>query len=255
MILLFLGSVRSTLIIVTSIPLAVLAAIATLYVFGETLNVMTLGGLALAVGHARRRSDRHHREHQLAPRTGQGRDRSITDGAAQIVVPAFVSMLCICIVFVPMFFLPGVAGYLFVPMALAVVFSMIASFILSRTLVPTMAMYLLKPHEPHAVHTGISAFFVGIQRGFEGRFERLRAGYIGLLRLALPDAAVRHRLSPCHGRFVRAAAVPGQQFLPSVDSGQILMHVRVPMGSRIEETSAGSTASALPSAKSSRLPN
>ncbi|EGD57492.1 acriflavin resistance protein [Novosphingobium nitrogenifigens DSM 19370] len=239
MILLFLGSVRSTLIIVTSIPLAVLAAIATLYVFGETLNVMTLGGLALAVGLLVDEATVTIENINWHLEQGKGVIESITDGAAQIVVPAFVSMLCICIVFVPMFFLPGVAGYLFVPMALAVVFSMMASFILSRTLVPTMAMYLLKPHEPHAVHTGISAFFVGIQRGFEGHFERLRAGYIGLLRLALAGRQ-RFVIGFLLAMVASFGLLPflGSNFFPSVDSGQILMHVRVPMGSRIEETSA-----------------
>ena len=199
MILLFLGSVRSTMIIVTSIPLAVLAAIATLYAFGQTLNVMTLGGLALAV-------------------------------------------LCICIVFVPMFFLPGVAGYLFVPMALSVIFSMVASFILSRTLVPTMAMYLLKPHDPHVAHAparGLGGVFVGFQRGFESRFERFRAGYIGLLRLALTSRRwfVTGFMAAILVSFVLVPFL-GSNFFPTVDSGQILMHVRVPMGSRIEDTAA-----------------
>jgi multidrug efflux pump subunit AcrB len=167
---------------------------------------------------------------------------AITDGAAQIVVPAFVSMLCICIVFVPMFFLPGVAGYLFVPMALSVIFSMVASFVLSRTLVPTMAMYLLRPHDPHGAHAparGIGALAVRFQRGFEARFERFRDGYIGLLRLAL---TTRRRfvigfMAVVLGSF---ALVPflGSNFFPGVDSGQILMHVRVPMGSRIEDTAA-----------------
>ena len=146
MILLFLGSWRSTIIIATSIPLAVLGAIIVLSAIGETLNIMTLGGLALAVGilvddaTVTIENINYHLEH------GKDVEQSILDGANQIVTPAFVSLLCICIVFVPMFFLDGVARFLFVPMAEAVMFAMIWSFILSRTLVPTMANYLLKPH-------------------------------------------------------------------------------------------------------------
>jgi CzcA family heavy metal efflux pump len=242
MILLFLGSVRSTLIIVTSIPLAVLAAIATLYAFGQTLNVMTLGGLALAVGLLVDEGTVTIENINWHLEQGKAVIPAITDGAAQIVVPAFVSMLCICIVFVPMFFLPGVAGYLFVPMALAVIFSMVASFILSRTLVPTMAMYLLKPHD-QAAHpaepAGITGFFARIQRGFEAGFDRFRAGYIGLLRLALTR---RRRFMTGFMAAVLAsfALVPflGSNFFPAVDSGQILLHVRAPLGSRIEDTAA-----------------
>ena len=243
MILLFLGSVRSTVIIVTSIPLAVLAAIATLYAFGQTLNVMTLGGLALAVGLLVDEATVTIENINWHLEQGKAVIPAITDGAAQIVVPAFVSMLCICIVFVPMFLLPGVAGYLFVPMALSVVFSMVASFILSRTLVPTMAMYLLKPHAPGVLHgtatTGVVGMLVRFQRGFETRFETARAGYIGLLRLAL---ARRRVFVPGFMAAVLASfvLVPflGSNFFPTVDSGQILMHVRVPMGSRIEDTAA-----------------
>jgi len=242
MILLFLGSVRSTLIIATSIPLAVLASIATLYATGHTLNTMTLGGLALAVGLLV--DEATVTIENINWHLEQGKDviPAITDGAAQIIIPAFVSMLCICIVFVPMFFLPGVAGFLFVPMALSVIFAMVFSFILSRTLVPTMAMYLLQKHDPdkHDKPThGISGFFIRFQHGFEKGFEKFRAGYIGLLRLALIG----------HGRFVAgflAAMVVslflvpflGSNFFPTIDSGQILMHTRVPMGSRIEDTAA-----------------
>ncbi len=242
MILLFLGSVRSTMIIVTSIPLAVLAAIATLYAFGQTLNVMTLGGLALAVGLLVDEGTVTIENINWHLEQGKQVIPAITDGAAQIVIPAFVSMLCICIVFVPMFFLPGVAGYLFVPMALSVIFSMVASFILSRTLVPTMAMYLLKPHDPHAAHAparGVGGVFVGFQRGFESRFERFRAGYIGLLRLALTSRRwfVTGFMAAILVSFVLVPFL-GSNFFPTVDSGQILMHVRVPMGSRIEDTAA-----------------
>ncbi|HEY4254708.1 MAG TPA: efflux RND transporter permease subunit, partial [Roseomonas sp.] len=150
MILLFLGSWRSTIIIATSIPLAVLAAIFALAAFGQTLNVMTLGGLALAVGILVDDATVTIENINWHLEQGKGVRTAILDGAAQIVGPAFVALLCICIVFVPMFFLPGVSGFLFVPMAMSVIFAMIASFILSRTLVPTMAHYLLKPHTDEA---------------------------------------------------------------------------------------------------------
>ncbi|QDE38061.1 efflux RND transporter permease subunit [Luteibacter pinisoli] len=241
MILLFLGSWRSTVIIATSIPLAILGAIAMLSAFGETLNIMTLGGLALAVSilvddaTVTIENINWHLEH------GKDVETAILDGAAQIVTPAFVSLLCICIVFVPMFFLEGVARFLFVPMAEAVMFSMICSFILSRTLVPTMAKYLLHPHsldDPHGEHGKVSRNpLVRFQRGFEKRFEALRQGYHGLLELAL-----RNSKPFVIGFLVFVVAsfalVPmlGKNFFPSVDSGQILMHVRAPVGTRVEET-------------------
>src|ERR1700743_3725753 len=190
MILLFLGSWPSTVIIAISIPLAIFAAIAALWLNGETLNLMTLGGLALAVGilvddaTVTIENINWHLEHGKDVRT------SILDGAAQIVQPAFVSLLCICIVFVPMFALRGVAGFLFVPMAEAVVFAMIASFILSRTLVPTMAMYLLKPHGEEAHATQGGNVFSRFQRGFEARFDRIREGYRNLLAMALDNRKV-----------------------------------------------------------------
>ena len=149
MILLFLGSWRSTLIIAVSIPLAVLSSITALYVLGQTLNIMTLGGLSLAVGILVDDATVTIENINWHLEQGKAVKPAILDGAKQIVTPAFVSLLCICIVFVPMFVLPGVAGFLFVPMAEAVVFAMIASFILSRTLVPTLAMYLLKPDGGH----------------------------------------------------------------------------------------------------------
>ena len=242
MILLFLGSWRSTVIIAISIPLAILFAIIFLGVTGNTLNIMTLGGLSLAVGilvddaTVTIESITYHLEQ------GKGVVQSILDGAAQIVTPAFVSLLCICIVFVPMFFLPGVAGFLFVPLALAVVFAMIGSFILSRTLVPTMAMYLLKKHDIHEeghVKPRSSNPLVNFQRGFEARFERVRAGYGGLLEKALGA-----RKPFAIGFLVIVALsfllVPflGRNFFPTVDAGQITLHVRAPVGSRIEDTSA-----------------
>ena len=238
MILLFLGSWRSTVIIAVSIPLAVLAAIAALAVFGQTLNVMTLGGLALAVGILV--DDATVTIESIEWHLEQGKPvlTAIMDGAAQIVTPAFVSLLCICIVFVPMFFLPGVAGFLFVPLALAVVFAMIASFVLSRTLVPTMAMYLLRAHDAHAVPDRPNAF-QRFQRGFDQRFEAFRNGYVGLLHRALH--ARRPFVLGFTGVIVLSFGLMpllGSNFFPAVDSGQIAMHVRVPPGSRIEETSA-----------------
>ena len=245
MILLFLGSWRSTVIIALSIPLAILAALAALAAFGQTLNVMTLGGLALAVGILVDDATVTIENINWHLEQGKGVIEAILDGAAQIVTPAFVSLLCICIVFVPMFLLPGVAGYLFVPMALSVVFAMIASFVLSRTLVPTMAMYLLKPHghgEEDAHLAGSAAStnpFVRFQRGFEHRFERIRAGYLGLLHRALVDRK-RFVLGFLAVVVLSFGLMPllGSNFFPSVDSGQIAMHVRVPVGSRIEDTAA-----------------
>jgi CzcA family heavy metal efflux pump len=241
MILLFLGSWRATIIIATSIPLAVLAAVAALAAFGETLNVMTLGGLALAVGILVDEGTVTIENIEWHLEQGKGVLDAIIDGSMQIVVPAFVSLLCICVVFLPMFFLPGVAGFLFVPMALSVIFAMIASFILSRTLVPTMAMYLLKPHEPrdHENDAPSRNPFVRFQHGFEHRFERLRAGYIDLLGRTL---GARGLFSAVFMAVVVLSfgLVPllGSNFFPSVDSGQIAMHVRTPVGTRIEDTAA-----------------
>lgn len=241
MILLFLGSWRSTVIIATSIPLAILGSIAALSAIGETMNIMTLGGLALAVGILV--DDATVTIENINWHLEQGKDveTAILDGAAQIVTPAFVSLLCICIVFVPMFFLNGVARFLFVHMAEAVMFAMIASFILSRTLVPTMAKYLLHPHshdDPHGEgKTPSRNPLVRFQRGFETRFERVRETYHGML-----GAALEHRRVFVVGfmAFVvlSFALVPmlGRNFFPSVDAGQILLHVRAPVGTRIEET-------------------
>src|SRR6201996_3981499 len=243
MILLFLGSWRSTLIVTTSIPLSVLGAIATLWALGETLNIMTLGGLALAVGilvdeaTVTIESINYHLEQ------GKGVEQAIMDGASQIVVPAFVSLLCICIVFVPMFFLQGVARFLFVPMAESVMFAMVFSFLLSRTLVPTMAKYLLRAHvgtvQNHGREPPSRNPLVRFQRGFEARFMTMRTHYHGMLELA-----IRHRRIFVFGflGFVAAsfllAPFLGRNFFPQVDGGQILMHVRAPVGMRIEETAA-----------------
>ncbi|MFW2851381.1 efflux RND transporter permease subunit [Sphingomonas sp. TX0543] len=245
MILLFLGSWRSTIIIAISIPLAILAAIAALAAFGQTLNVMTLGGLALAVGILVDDATVTIESIEWHLEQGKGVTEAIMDGAAQIVTPAFVSLLCICIVFVPMFFLPGVAGFLFVPMALSVVFSMIASFILSRTLVPTMAMFLLKPHrmgeDAHLAGNARSRNpLVRFQRGFEHQFSRARAAYGGMLGRAL-GARKPFLIGFLAIVLVSFGLFPwlGSNFFPSVDSGQIAMHVRMPMGMRIEDTAAG----------------
>src|SRR5207244_6375858 len=179
MILLFLGSWRSTLIIAVSIPLSILTSVITLSLLGETINLMTLGGLALAVGilvdDATVEVENINRNLDM----GKPVIQAILDGAQQIAVPALVSTLCICIVFLPMFFLRGVARYLFVPLAEAVVFAMLASYVLSRTLVPTLAMYLLRPHAHGSAPTRNP--FALLQRGFERGFERTRAAYRGVL--------------------------------------------------------------------------
>jgi multidrug efflux pump subunit AcrB len=242
MILLFLGSARSTIIIATSIPLSVLGSIATLWAFGETLNIMTLGGLALAVGILVDEATVTIENINWHLEQGKDVETAIMDGAAQIVTPALVSMLCICIVFVPMFFLVGVPRFLFVPMAEAVMSAMVWSFILSRTLVPTMAKYLLRPHAPHTdVHCHDGALppsrnpLVRLQRGFEAGFEQFRATYSDLLAMAM-----RRRALFVTG-FIAAvlaslALVPylGRDFFPTVDAGQILLHVRTPVGTRVE---------------------
>jgi multidrug efflux pump subunit AcrB len=252
MILLFLGSWRSTLIITVSIPLAILASVTTLSLLGETINVMTLGGLALAVGilvddaTVTIENINWHLEH------GKKIETAILDGAQQIVVPATVSLLCICIAFVPMFGLGGVAGYLFRPMAEAVVFALVASYVLSRTLVPTLANYLLRrqelanQHEAHDEEDGNPEALGArpsrnplkrFQRGFERRFEAIRSVYSGLLQLGLNN---RMKLIAGFMGFslLSFALTPylGQDFFPSVDGGQIKMHVRAPTGTRIEET-------------------
>jgi multidrug efflux pump subunit AcrB len=238
MILLFLGSWRSTIIIAVSIPLSVLGAIVMLSAIGETLNIMTLGGLALAVGilvddaTVTIENINWHLEH------GKGVEQSIMDGANQIVTPAFVSLLCICIVFVPMFFLTGVARFLFVPMAEAVMFAMMWSFILSRTLVPTMAKYLLRPHEHHEGEPPPSRNpLVRFQRGFEARFERVRGGYRDLLTLAMArrPVFVIGFLSLVAASFLLVPYL-GRNFFPAVDAGSILMHVRTQIGTRVEES-------------------
>jgi multidrug efflux pump subunit AcrB len=240
MILLFLGSWRSTLIIAVSIPLAVLGAIVMLSAIGETLNIMTLGGLALAVGILVDDATVTIENINWHLEQGKGVELSIMDGANQIVTPAFVSLLCICIVFVPMFFLQGVARFLFVPMAEAVMFAMTWSFLLSRTLVPTMAKYLLQPHVHHPEGEGPPPSrnpLVWFQRGFEARFERVRGGYHDLLSLAMQRRPV-FVIGFLGFVAISFLLVPylGRNFFPSVDAGAILMHVRTQVGTRVEET-------------------
>lgn len=237
MILLFLGSVRSTIIIATSIPLAVLSSVAMLAALGETLNIMTLGGLALAVGILVDEATVTIENINYHLEQGKDVETAILDGADQIATPAFVSMLCICIVFVPMFFLQGVARFLFVPMAEAVMFAMVSSFILSRTLVPTMAKYLLKPHDHNAHEKPTRNPFVLLQRGFERGFEKFRGGYHRLLEGALSHrAAVLIVSFSFIGASFMLAPYLGRNFFPAVDSGQILMHVRLAIGTRVEES-------------------
>ena len=240
MILLFLGNWKSTLIILISIPLSILVSVLLLSALGETINIMTLGGLALAVGILV--DDATVEIENINRNLAMGKDtiQAILDGAQQIAVPAFVSTLCICIVFIPMFFLSGVARYLFVPLAEAVSFAMLASYMWSRTIVPTLAMYLLSAEdEYHAEdHVGEKQGFLRrFQQGFERGFERFREGY---------QRALEHVLE--HSRVFAAAflafcmlsctiaLILGRDFFPSVDAGQIRLHVRARTGLRIEET-------------------
>jgi CzcA family heavy metal efflux pump len=234
MILLFLGSWRSTVIIATSIPLAVLVALIGLWATGQTLNIMTLGGLALAVGILVDDATVSIENINWHLEQGKGVYESIMDGARQITQPAFVSLLCICVAFVPMFALTGIAGFLFVPMALAVVYAMIASFILSRTLVPTLSLYLLKPHGHMAEGDHKLA---RIQRSFERGFDRVKEQYRNLLALAMTSRR------PFVLGFLGVVALSmllfpflGRDFFPSVDSGQITLHARTPAGTRVEDT-------------------
>jgi len=235
MILIFLGSWRSTLIIAVSIPLSILSSLMVLSALGETINIMTLGGMALAVGILVDDATVTIENMERYLEEGQELRDAILNGASQIAVPALVSTLCICIVFVPMFLLGGVARYLFVPLAEAVVFAMLASYILSRTLVPTMAMYLLraKPHDHHLSRNPL----VRAQLAFERRFEKTRAGYRGILFVL-----VERRAWFIPGFLIFCLAVMGlapwlgQDFFPATDSGQFTLHMRAKTGTRIEET-------------------
>ena len=247
MILLFIGSWRSTFIIAVSIPLSVLSSLAVLSALGETINLMTLGGLALAVGilvdDATVEIENVHRQMAI----GKPLKQAILDGAQEIALPAFVSTICICIVFVPMFFLTGVGRYLFVPLAEAVVFAMLASYVLSRTLIPTLVMWFYQNYnyyEQHAHGHGASGQtagwarpFVAIQAAFENGFDKFRAGYRRLL-----EGIFVHRgifvmlfLGFCLGTCLLVPLL-GQDFFPAVDAGQIRLHMRTRSGTRVEET-------------------
>jgi CzcA family heavy metal efflux pump len=236
MILVFLGSWRSTIIIAVSIPLSILTSIIVLSGLGETINIMTLGGLALAVGILVDDATVAIENINTHLEAGKELEPSILDGAQQIAIPAFVSTLCICIVFVPMFFLTGVARYLFVPMAEAVVFAMLASYVLSRTLVPTMAKYMLKAHQEHG-HSVSRNPFVRAQQSLDHGFVRLREGYLAVLAACLARRALfaGSFLAICALTFLLLPWV-GQDFFPAVDSGQFKLHLRAPTGTRIEET-------------------
>ncbi|MBB5326473.1 efflux RND transporter permease subunit [Tunturiibacter gelidoferens] len=238
MILIFLGSWRSTIIIAVSIPLSVICSLLMLAALGETINIMTLGGLALAVGILVDDATVEIENINRNLEEGKEVETAILDGAAQIAVPAFVSTISICIVFVPMFFLGGVARYLFVPLAEAVVFAMLASYFLSRTIVPTMAKYLLKPHEEsHSNHVSRNPF-VRFQLVFERYFEKLRNWYHGLLSFCLEYRGAF--LFSIAGFWIASLVLLypwlGQDFFPSIDGGQFKLHVRAQTGTRIEDT-------------------
>jgi len=235
MILLFLGDWRPTIVISISIPLSIFISVILLSALGETINIMTLGGLALAVGILV--DDATVEIENIERNLAQGKEmkQAILDGAAQIAVPAFVSTLCICIVFVPMFFLAGVARYLFVPLAEAVVFAMLASYFLSRTLIPTLVMYIMRGHEHRAAEpkTALGRF----QRGFERSFERFRGGYYQLLETTIENRGI---FASCFLGFcvlsLGLVFFLGQDFFPSVDAGLMRLHVRARAGLRVEET-------------------
>src|ERR1700704_4423221 len=235
MILLFLGNWRSTLIIAISIPLSVLTSVMILGFLGETLNIMTLGGLALAVGILVDDATVTIENIERYFEEGHVQRDAILEGAAQIAVPALVSTLCICIVFLPMFLLSGVARYLFVPLAEAVVFAMLASYILSRTLVPTLAMYLLKAKQGYAASSQNP--LVGFQRAFERGFERLRNAYHALLTVLVHRRAlfIPTFLMTCAAAFLLVPWL-GQDFFSNTDNGQFILHLRAKSGTRIEET-------------------
>ena len=243
MILLFLGNWRHTLVIAISIPLSILASIVTMSALGETINIMTLGGLALAVGILV--DDATVEIENIDRNLEMGKDvtTAILDGASQIAVPAFVSTLCICIVFLPMFFLAGVARYLFVPLAEAVVFAMLASYILSRTIVPTLVQYFQSGREGtlHGHDHAPQGFFGRFQAGFEARFARFRDWYAGRLEgaLAMRWTFVLGFLAICLLSTGLLLTI-GQDFFPTVDAGQFRLHMRTRTGTRIEETANSS---------------
>src|SRR6266849_1487366 len=246
MILLFLRSWRSTLIVATSIPLSILTSVIVLKILNQSLNVMTLGGMALAVGilvdDATVEIENNHRHMDL----GKPLRQAILDGAAEVATPAFVATLSICIVFVPIMFLGGVGGALFAPLAMSVVFAMLASYLLSRTLVPTMVLYLLAPEAgdgsqaggaPEAGHPVRRSYFGRMAESFEADFLKLTSAYEGALDWGLTHARV---LIVVFLGFAMASLLlypfVGRDFFPTVDAGQLRFHVRTPSGTRIEET-------------------
>src|SRR2546422_6958290 len=244
MILLFLGSWRSTLIVITSIPLSILTSIIVLDMLHQTLNIMTLGGMALAVGilvdDATVEIENNHRHMDL----GKPLRQAILDGAAEVATPAFVATLSICIVFVPIMFLGGVGGALFAPLAMSVVFAMLASYFLSRTLVPTMVLYLLAP-EARARDSRDAAHGTPIRRSLFGRIsDSFQAGFIKLTRPyeGMLDWPLQHKWAVIivflAFAFSSLSLYPfvGRDFFPTVDAGQLRLHVRAPAGTRIEET-------------------
>jgi multidrug efflux pump subunit AcrB len=237
LVLVLLGSWRSTVIVATSIPLSILSSIIIFSSLGETINIMTLGGLALAVGILVDDATVTIENINWNLEQGKSLEAAILDGAEQITVPTFVSTICICIVFVPMFFLTGVGRYLFVPMAEAVVFAMLSSYVLSRTLVPTMAKYLLKSHAELEAEASRGGWFSRAQEAVDEWFGRFRARYRGWLERCL---AVR---APFTAIFLVGCVASlgllgwiGEDFFPSVDGGQFKLHLRAPTGTRIEET-------------------
>src|SRR6201986_228881 len=242
MILVFLGSWRSTLIIAVSIPLSILVSLIVLGALGETINIMTLGGLALAVGILVDDATVEIENINRNLEEGKEVEQAILDGAAQIAIPAFVSTLSICIVFVPMFFMGGVAKYLFVPLAEAVIFAMLASYFLSRTVVPTMAKFLLQEHDPASEKQKQRSRnpLVRAQLAFEHRFEQLRTFYFRVLQLAIAHSTVFLILFFIFtiGSFALLYPWLGQDFFPSVDAGSFKLHLRAPTAARIEETAA-----------------
>src|SRR5579872_4356777 len=239
MILTFLGSWRSTLIIATSIPLAILTSIIVLSAIGQTINIMTLGGLALAVGilvdDATVEVENINRNREAEP--DKDMDEVVLDSASQIATPAFVSTLSICIVFAPMFLLSGVARYLFLPLAEAVVFAMLASYLLSRTIVPTMAKYLLRHEKSPSLATSRN-IFVRFQQKFEAAFDGIREGYRNLLERCLDHrrAFLLVFFAVCLGSLALIVPWLGQDFFPTVDAGSFKLHMRAPTGMRIEDT-------------------
>jgi len=238
MILLFLGSLRSTLIVTISIPLAILSSLAVLAMIGETINIMTLGGLALVVGILVDDATVAIENINWNIDQGKGLKDAILDGAKQIAIPAIVSTLCICIVFLPMFYLSGVSRYLFIPLAEAVVFAMIASYFLSRTLLPTMAYYLLDSKKEHETKPTPPGRFMRFHHAFNYKFECFRANYQRHLSAVLenPTRFISLFLAFVLGSLCLLWPTLGSNFFPTVDAGQILLHYSAPPGTRIEET-------------------